>query len=92
MASVLISCISWVGIGNFWLPLSATANYACIWCKCPSIERHNSEVKWSMTAVELGARTIEENVNLASKRSKKYNVSHPPIFPQIPLNRVVVGN
>ena len=71
---------------------SATANYACIWCKCPSIERHNSKVKWSMTDIELGARTIEENVNLASKRSKKYNVSHPPIFPKIPLNHVVLDN
>ena len=59
---------------------SATATYACIWCKCPSLERHDSKVKWSMTDVQLGAHTIEENIDLASKHSKKYNLSNPPIF------------
>ena len=44
-----------------------------------------------MTDIELGARTIKENINLASKRSKN-NASHPPIFPKIPLNCVVVVN
>ena len=45
-----------------------------------------------MMNVELATRTIEENVDLASKHSKKYNVSNHPIFPRIPLHHVVVDN
>ena len=35
---------------------SASANYACIWCKCPTLEQHNSQIKWSMSQAEFGAR------------------------------------
>jgi hypothetical protein len=41
---------------------------------------------------KLGARSIEENVAIASSHSKKFNVSRVPIFPSIPLSRVVVDN
>ena len=71
---------------------SASANYACIWCKCPALERHNSKIKWSMSQTELGARTIKENIELASKRKKSFNVTHHPIFPNIPLKNIVVDN
>ena len=27
---------------------SASSNYACIWCKCPMLECHITDVKWSM--------------------------------------------
>ena len=64
---------------------SATATHACIWCKCPAIERHDSSQKWSISDTSFGARTIEENMTIATSRSKKYNVSHPPLFPFIPL-------
>ena len=70
----------------------ATATHACIWCKCPAIERHDSTQKWSISDTSFGARTIEENMTIATSRSKKYNVSHPPLFPFIPLTRVVVDN
>ena len=40
----------------------------------------------------LGGRTTEQNVDLSSKRKKKFNVSHPPLFPKIPLKNVVVDN
>ena len=73
-------------MGGYWKFLatvtgidSATVNYACIWCKYPSLKFHDSKVKWSMIDVKLGARTIEENVDFASKHSKKYNVSNPSI-------------
>ncbi len=69
---------------------SASSKYACIWCKCPALERHNSEEKWSILDPAHGARSIEENIR--SSLSKSFNVSHPPLFPTIPLTRVVVDN
>ena len=71
---------------------SATATHACIWCKCPAIERYDSSQVWSISDINFGARTIEENTRIASSRVKKYNVSHPPLFPTIPLTRVIVNN
>ena len=71
---------------------SATATHACIWCKCPAIERYDSTQVWSITDESFGARTIEENTRLALSRVKKYNVSHPPLFTTIPLTRVIVDN
>lgn len=70
---------------------SASSNYACIWCKCPSLECHISDQKWSMNDAKLGGRTIEENIAIGSSNKKQYNVSSP-IFPMIPLTRVVVDN
>ena len=71
---------------------SATATHACIWCKCPAIDRYDSSQQWLISDTNFGARTIEENTALASSRSKKYNVSHPPLFMTIPLTRVIVDN
>ncbi len=71
---------------------SAASTYACIWCKCPSLERHSTSLKWSVSDPEHGARTVTENITIAGSRKKQYNVSHKPIFPTIPLTRVVVDN
>ena len=71
---------------------SATSTHACIWCKCPAIERYDSTQVWSISDINFGARTIEENTAIASSRTKKYNVSHLPVFPTIPLTRVIVDN
>ena len=72
---------------------SATSQYACIWCKCPAGERYNPDTQWSMSDPSQGARSIQENVQTAAKpRQKKFNVSHPPLFPTIPLTNVVVDN
>ena len=38
---------------------SAVSN---IWCKCPSLERHDLSQDWSNTDYDSGARTIEENI------------------------------
>ena len=57
-----------------------------------ALERHNSKIKWSMSQTELGAHTIQENIELASKRKKCFNVTHHPIFPNIPLKNIVVDN
>ena len=34
---------------------------------------------------------VQEN-DFASQRGKKFNVSHPPLFPTIPLTNVVIDN
>ena len=71
---------------------SATSTYACIWCKYPTAERANTTKKWSITDASKGARTIEENVQLGGRSTAKFNVSHVPLFPNIPLTRVVIDN
>lgn len=68
---------------------SATSTHACIWYKCPALERYDSSQVWSISDCTHGARTIEENQSLARSRSKKYNVSNEP---NIPLTRVIVDN
>ncbi len=71
---------------------SACSRYACIWCKCPKEERHDLSKKWSLSNPEAGGRMIEETTRLGSKRSKKFNVSHPALFRKIPLTNVVIDN
>lgn len=75
---------------------SASSEYACIWCKCPLDERSLTDKQWSITDTALGARTIEENIALSSRkrtsRTKTYNVSRRPLFPTIPLSHVVIDN
>ena len=39
---------------------AVNAHYSCIWCKCPSNERHNMEKPWSVIEVTQGARTVDE--------------------------------
>ena len=70
----------------------ASSNYACIWCKCPMLERHITDVKWSMFDPKYGCQTIKENITIATSASKEFNVSHQPLFPMIPLTHVVVDN
>ena len=77
--------------GNFWPGIdSATSTYACIWCKCPSLDSTSQE--WSISDPRKGARTIEENLAIGQSKRKKFNVSRPPIFLTIPLTHVVVDN
>ena len=73
---------------------SACCRHSCIWCKCPTQERHLTDKQWSLSDVSLGARTIEENMELSRlpKSKKKFNVSHAPLFPTIPLRNVVIDN
>ena len=41
-----------------------------------------------------GSRTIEENVAISKlpKAKRKWNVANAPLFPTIPLSRVVIDN
>lgn len=75
---------------------SATSTYSCIWCKCSKEERSDFEKTWSLTDASKGARSIEENVSMAKsgmKRGKtRFNISHEPLFAEIPLTNVVIDN
>lgn len=66
---------------------SASCKYACIWCKCPAEECWNMDKQWSICDRSKGARTIEENTELASRSTKKFNIT-----PNIPLTHVVMDN
>ena len=70
---------------------SATATYSCIWCKCPSSERHNMSKNWSITDTQNGgARTVTEIISChAQCKSKRFGCIHPPLFPTIPIDRVI---
>ena len=59
---------------------SASSTYACIWCKCPALNRYDTTQKWSIDDITLGARTIEENKRIAQSRSKRFNVTNESIL------------
>ena len=73
---------------------SLNCTHACIWCTCPKNQRHDGEKEWSLTDVSKGARTVElisEGSKLSAK-SKKFNCVRVPLFPMIPISRVVIDN
>ena len=72
---------------------SANADFACIWCKCAKTQRFDMSLQWSINDATKGARTIEEISKKAKlpKRSKdRYSCCREPIFPFIPIDRVVI--
>ena len=72
---------------------AANAEYACVWCKCPKDKRDDMTMEWSLTDVSKGARTIEEisEKSALGKHSKeRYNCCHTPMFPFIPIQRVII--
>ena len=73
---------------------SASSTYSCIWCKCGRDERYDPDKEWSVTDSSKGARSVEEIVECAAlpRLKQKFNVSHVPLFPTIPLSHVVIDN
>ena len=73
---------------------AASSNYACIWCKFSRAERFDPDIEWSLTDSSKGARSVTENMENAvrARSAQRYNVSNPPLFPTIPLSRVVIDN
>ena len=66
-----------------------------IWCKCPKKHCCDLTMSWPITDVAKGARTIGEiqQISKLSKSSKhRYNCCHEPIFPFIPMHRVVIDS
>lgn len=70
---------------------AANAEHACIWCKCSRADRYKMNLEWSMTDTSKGARTTEETLKYSSKpkSQQKYNCSRTPLFPSIPIKRVI---
>ena len=58
-----LACVCGLGAAN--------QDYACIWCKCPRLQRWDTEKQWSLTEINLGARTLEQISKCA--KSKQYN-------------------
>ncbi len=71
---------------------SATSTYVCIWYKCSKDDLPNVGSGWSIMDTAKGARKVEESTDLGQKCKKQFNVSHPPLFPSIPLSNVVIDN
>lgn len=75
---------------------AANSTYSCVWCKCPSRDRHDITKEWSITDTRNGgARTISEIQECAQIKKRK-NTEHlkcgcinQPIFPCIPITRVI---
>ena len=67
---------------------AATSEFACIWCKVPKSLRYDMTKEWSLIDPKKGARTIKE-IQSFSKRTQK-NCKFEPIFPFIPLSRVMI--
>ena len=39
---------------------STSCEYACIWCKCPALECHITDERWSIFNIKYGAHSIEK--------------------------------
>ena len=53
---------------------SASSDYACIWCHCKKDKRRDMQRQWSLSEKDKGARTIDENIELAKKTPLMKNV------------------
>ena len=74
---------------------AANSEHACIWCKCPKQQRWNMALTWSIQDGSKGARTIEEikeKCKLGKTSRNRFNCCHPPMFPFIPIERVVIDS
>ena len=63
-------------------------DYACIWCKCPRMQRWDISKQWSITYTTYGTICLKEIANFSS--AKKYNCKKPPLFDFIPMDHVII--
>ena len=53
---------------------AVNSTYACIWCKCPSNDRHDMTIDWSVSDPNKGACTIQGIIQCHTKpKSSKFN-------------------
>ena len=73
---------------------SATADFSCVWCKCPRTDRWDMSKDWSVFDSLKGARTIEEIAGYAAKPKsrQRFNCSRKPLFPFIPIDHVIIDS
>lgn len=69
---------------------AANCEHACVWYKCPRLERWDMSQEWSISDTAKGARTMEEIARFASMKQQKFNCSQKPLFSFIPIHRVVI--
>ena len=70
---------------------AATSKYFCVWCKCPSDEKHIPGI-WSALNHERGARTVKETQELSKQKKKpteKFGCVHQPLFSMIEIKNIV---
>lgn len=61
---------------------AACCTYACAWCHVHKLQRYSTTI--------YPSRTIDEIQASAKSKRKEHNASRLPLFPDIPINRVVV--
>ena len=66
----------------------ANQDYACIWCLCPRIARHDVSKEWPLMDIANNSRTIAK-IN-EDMKGKKHNCVNPPIFEFIELDHVII--
>ena len=74
---------------------AANCTHSCIWCRCPKEDYSRFDKEWSITDKSKGARTIQSIIDaskLSAKSKMKYNCSHIPLFPMVPIHRVIIDN
>ena len=69
---------------------AVNCEHACVWCKCPRLERWDMSQQWSISDTAKGARTIEEIARLASTKQHRFNCSRKPLFSFIPIHLVII--
>ena len=65
----------------------ANQNYACIWCLCPKMLRHDVTKEWPLMDVNCGRTIAKIKIDFKSKR---HNCKNQPIFDFIELDHVII--
>ena len=74
--------------------LASSDRCVCVWFLSAQYFSVSFSASKSLTIVKLCRERNIDNISLAAlpKLKKKFNVSHPPLFPTIPFVNVVVDN
>ena len=75
-----LACVCGIGFAN--------QDYACIWCKCPRLQRWDTSKTWSIRDTSMDARTVKEIAEHSQR--KEFNCKFPPLFDFIPMDHVVI--
>ena len=74
---------------------AANSTHACVWCTCSKEDRHKHDKEWSICNQSKGACTVQsitETSKLPTRSKQKFNCSNSPMFPMVPMERVVIDD
>ena len=74
---------------------AANSTHACVWCTCSKEDRHKLDKEWSISDQSKGARTVQSITDaskLPTRSKQKFNCSNVPLFPMVPMERVIIDN